>query len=453
VKTKRIFALIVALVLILSTLTYATETTDVTTNEDTVGNAVQTEIMPRTSEVEENDDTTDSDEIVYVDPETGEEYGISLLEETDNENAISGYIDGDFYKADDVIDLASDVNGNVFVMGETLNITNAYISGDVFAIAEKINITNSTITGTVFAITNNLNYSDSYSSDIYAIAKKATFDEGTYLYRDVKILGNEINLAGRITRNANISANVVTIAEETEILGKLDYSAESETTIPESASIAEYKFSQNSYEENEAYEDFDAMSVFISAIVFLIKVAIISGFLLIYSNNFRKVNKNETKNSAKKIAKFAGNGIILLIVVPIIAIVLALTIVGIGLGVALIGIYAILLYCATAIASLSIAMFILKDKENSKLKIWGTSLIVALAIWLLEKIPYIGVIFKFVAIVIGLGVAKATIFYKKNYNKNDNKEELSTVDEELNKEEPSNSTSTDNFEDDENSDK
>jgi hypothetical protein len=98
-------------------------------------------------------------------------------------------------------------------------------------------------------------------------------------------------------------------------------------------------------------------------------------------------------------------------------------------------------------------MFILKDKENSKLKIWGTSLIVALAIWLLEKIPYIGVIFKFVAIVIGLGVAKATIFYKKNYNKNDNKEELSTVDEELNKEEPSNSTSTDNFEDDENSDK
>jgi hypothetical protein len=428
VKTKRIIALLVALMLIFTTLTYATEkTTNVSTTE-TEDDVEQNEIMPRTSVISEDDD---SDEIVYVNPEIEEEYGISLLDE-DYTDTNSDYIDGDFYGAADTVDITSNINGNAFAMGGTVNISNTYISGDVFVLAKELNITNSIIAGSIFTAANEINFlEDSAASNIYAFVQIATFDDSSYIYSDIKIAGNEVTLGGQISRNAFIATKILNVSDEISILGKLNYSADSEVNIASTANINEYNFTQNSTENEDAVDDFNAMTVFMSALAFLIKVAIISGFLLIYSNNFRKVNNN---GSAKKIAKFAGSGLLVLILVPIIAIILAFTVVGAGISVILIGIYAILLYCAIAIASLSIAMLILKNKENSKLKTWILSLVVALVIWLVGKIPGIGLICKFIAIIIGLGSLKATIFYKNK----DNKEEVSGLAKELDQENISN---------------
>lgn len=435
-KTKRIFALIVALMLIFTTFTYATENTNISTSE-VEEEDTQTGIMPRTS-VEIGDDTN-SDEI-------GDEYGISLLEDDEDytETTSDDYVYGDFYGADSVVDITTDVSGNVFAMGQTVNISNVYISGDIFVLAQELNITNSIVTGSIFTATNAFKISNTSALDIYALAQSATFNTATYIYRDVKIAASEVNLAGSITRNAYITTDALNIENDTEILGKLSYSATEEAEIPIGTAISQVDFTQKSTEKEDVQNDFDAMSVLMNALTFIIKVAIISGFLLAYSTNFKKVNDNsESEGSAKKIAKFAGNGFLVLILVPIIAVVLLFTIVGLGLGVALLGIYAILLYCAMAIASLSIAMLILKNKENSKSKIWGLSLVIALAIWVVGKIPYIGAICKFIVMLIGLGSLKATIFYR---NKDNKKEEVSGLAKELNKENSSENSNKDDSE-------
>ena len=53
---------------------------------------------------------------------------------------------------DNSVDVKTDVNGNVFVMGETVNFENIYVEGDVFVLAKKVNFNNSIVNGSVFAL-------------------------------------------------------------------------------------------------------------------------------------------------------------------------------------------------------------------------------------------------------------------------------------------------------------
>ena len=304
----------------------------------------------------------------------------------------------------------------MFVIGDTVTISNAEIFGNVFVIAKTLNIINSNIAGSIFAIAQDVEFG-SHVDDVYMIAQDINFNEHTSISRSARISANTIELNGSIGNDVYAIVDTISLGTELEIDGILSYTADKEISIPETASIGNVEYTPAEEEKVEAVQSFKGMSILMSAVSFIFKVAVISGFIILFTNKFSKVNK-ETK-TGKNIAKSLGNGALALILVPIIAFVLLFTVIGAGLGVLLFAIYAIVLFLATSVAVFSIAEMLFGNKAKSKLGLWGMTLGTALVIWMLGKIPAIGWAISFVVFLIGLGVIVRTIFFKTN-KKEDN---------------------------------
>lgn len=336
-----------------------------------------------------------------------------LVDYSDYEKA---YESGDLYKIDKAIVIANNINGNVFVIGDTVTISNAEIFGNVFVIAKTLNITNSDIAGSIFAIAQDVEFG-SHVDDVYMIAQDINFNEHTSISRSARISANTIELNGSVGNDVYAMVDTISLGTELEIDGSLSYTADKEISIPETVSIGNVEYTPAEEETVEAVQSFKGMSILMSAVSFILKVAVISGFIILFTNKFSKVNK-ETK-TGKNIAKSLGNGALALILVPIIAFVLLFTVIGAGLGTLLFAIYAIVLFLATPVAVFSITEMLFGNKAKSKLGLWGMTLGTALVIWILGKIPAIGWAISFVVFLIGLGVIVRTIFFKTN-KKEDN---------------------------------
>ena len=71
-----------------------------------------------------------------------------------------------------------------------------------------------------------------------------------------------------------------------------------------------------------------------------------------------------------------------------------------------------LIYFASAIAVLSITYSMFKNKVESKLSLWLISLVLAAVIWGIGRIPVIGWVVSVIIVLMGLGAAVRSIFYR-----------------------------------------
>lgn len=418
-KTKKIFAVLIIFSILFSTFVFATEENN------------ETKIEPRTAV---SDEGISNETQTYVDPETGEEYDISLLNE-DKDDYYEGdseeYIDGDLYNMDNSVDVKTDVNGNVFVMGETVNFENIYVEGDVFVLAKKVNFNNSIVNGSVFALAQEIKF-DANAYDVYALGEKVIFSENSYIGRTVRASAKKLELNGNIDANAYITAENLVIGDDTIISGKLSYTSEKAGDISEKAQIGSVEFNQSTQPETEATAEFFGLSILMEAVSYVFKVAIISALIIAFCNRFVKISKEE--KVGKTLIKSLGSGALALILTPCIALALICTVIGTGFGIVLMGAYAIVLFFASAIASTGIAVNLFNTKINSKLGLWGASLGTALVIWCLGQIPAIGWLISLFVILIGLGLLTKTIFYKENDKKIKSKKDRKVAEKENKKE-------------------
>lgn len=418
-KTKKIFAVLIIFSILFSTFVFATEENN------------ETKIEPRTAV---SDEGISNETQTYVDPETGEEYDISLLNE-DKDDYYEGdseeYIDGDLYNMDNSVDVKTDVNGNVFVMGETVNFENIYVEGDVFVLAKKVNFNNSIVNGSVFALAQEIKF-DANAYDVYALGEKVIFSENSYIGRTVRASAKNLELNGSIDANAYITAEKLVIGDDTIISGKLSYTSEKAGDISEKAQIGSVEFNQSTQPETEATAEFFGLSILMEAVSYVFKVAIISALIIAFCNRFVKISKEE--KVGKTLIKSLGSGALALILTPCIALALICTVIGTGFGIVLMGAYAIVLFFASAIASTGIAVNLFNTKINSKLGLWGASLGTALVIWCLGQIPAIGWLISLFVILIGLGLLTKTIFYKENDKKVKGKKDRKVAEKENKKE-------------------
>lgn len=420
-KTKKIFAVLIIFSILFSTFVFATEENN------------ETKIEPRTAV---SDEGISNETQTYVDPETGEEYDISLLNENGNEDDYyegdsEEYIDGDLYNMDNSVDVKTDVNGNVFVMGETVNFENIYVEGDVFVLAKKVNFNNSIVNGSVFALAQEIKF-DANAYDVYALGEKVIFSENSYVGRTVRASAQKLELNGSIDANAYVTAENLVIDSDATISGKLSYTSENTGNISDKAQIGSVEFNQRTQPETEATVRFLGLSILMEAVSYVFKVAIISALIIAFCNRFVNISKEE--KVGKTLIKSLGSGALALILIPCIALALIFTVIGTGFGIVLMGAYAIVLFFASAIASTGIAVNLFNTKINSKLGLWGASLGTALVIWCLGQIPAIGWLISLFVILIGLGLLTKTIFYKENDKKVKGKKDRKVAEKENKKE-------------------
>lgn len=418
-KTKKIFAVLIIFSILFSTFVFATEENN------------ETKIEPRTAV---SDEGISNETQTYVDPETGEEYDISLLNENEDdyyEGDSEEYINGDLYNVDNSVDVKTDVNGNVFVMGETVNFENIYVEGDVFVLAKKVNFNNSIVNGSVFALAQEIKF-DANAYDVYALGEKVIFSENSYVGRTVRASAKKLELNGSIDANAYVTAENLVIDDDATISGKLSYTSENTGNISDKAQIGSVEFNQRTQPETEATVRFLGLSILMEAVSYVFKVAIISALIIAFCNRFVKISKEE--KVGKTLIKSLGSGALALILIPCIALALIFTVIGTGFGIVLMGAYAIVLFFASAIASTGIAVNLFNTKINSKLGLWGASLGTALVIWCLGQIPAIGWLISLFVILIGLGLLTKTIFYKENDKKVKGKKDRKVAEKENKKE-------------------
>ena len=388
---SKIIAILMILLLILSCVSFATEDVSTTGAEGTA------------TEIEDNEET--KFDIIYDD--FGDDLGDRPKFKPE------GDIKDDLFKIDDNIVVTQNIDGNVYLMGDTVTIKGVSIEGNVFVCGKSIYIEGTEIRGSVYAAGENIvlkDESDIYY-DVYIIGQNVTIEKDSWIERNAKIGGQNVRIDGLIDGNAYVDTESLQISEDAEIGGTLEYESETQAKIPARASIGSVKFNKIEKNANEEItNNFLNMSKFMGLLGFLVKVSVVYALV-----QFIKKNSN-TSSENNSILKSFGLGCLFLILVPIISITLMITVIGLGLGFIILLPYIFALYIANSVAIVSLSKYIFSDKINTKLGMFGATVGLAAAVWLVGQIAIIGGIVWIFTFFFGLG--EMVSYFCKKYKKN-----------------------------------
>lgn len=354
--------------------------------------------------------------------------------------------DGD--SAIDKINSYASINGNAVIVCNELTIESGVeISGDLYVIAKKINIQKSSvIQGNLFATCEDLTLNGKVESSVYAAANNFSMNYYGSIYKDLKLVAQNINLSSVIRRNVDIStekivtdsnfltygnftltANSFDFSGEIDgdakinsknlnfidgdddtsftclIMGNLDYSSSEELKL--TSTVVEGTVNYSKYEEKTTNKFSFKFKSFIFSLLTFVAYIFVSAWL------FTLINKNcLSKNYDIKVGKtFAafGIGLLAFLVVIILSILLLVINIGSTLSFFLVFAYIFLLFLAMPLFVLDIAN-LLKGKMNLYLGILAIAFILAL----ISKIPFLGEFVIFVFITIGAGRIIMHLFSK-----------------------------------------
>lgn len=317
----------------------------------------------------------------------------------------------DIYKMEENVVVEGLVDGNVYVIGETVTIKDAVIYGNLYAMAGKIEVTNASIGGSVYVMADDIVFSGT-TNDVYALGKNVECDLDAYIWRNLKVGAENLNVNCEIGKNLYAAVEELEVGDRTVVGGIMEYSSNKEGNISEGAQIGEVKFNQKAQKVVEETSP-NVAEYALNAVSVILKTAIISVVLIIWVSKFKMIKR--TGNVATDLLKSMCKGAGVFVLFPVISLSLMLTILGMALGFSVLAIYAILLYSATTVMALEIAYRILAKKNEGEIKngkIIGLSIVVALVIWAIGLIPLIGGCVKFILILMGLGVLCDIMFQK-----------------------------------------
>lgn len=332
-------------------------------------------------------------------------------EEVQGEN--DKFEDNDIYEIGEEVSITKKVNGNVYAMGESVNIDGALIQGNAFVIGQEVEIKNVQIEGSLYVVGENIEISG-VVNDVYACGSNVIITENANIWRDIRIAGSVVEINGTVGRNAFLGVNELTVGGNSLITGTLNYFSPNEAEISSDARIENVNFQKQEVEEAEEVVKFNPISYIFEILTALFKTFIISLLIICLVDKFNKLKRTEKVSS--ELLKNAGIGALVLILVPIASICLLFTGIASVMGIMAILIYILIVYASSSIASVEIATRILdkikKEETISNGKKIGASVLVALALYIVGLIPGVGSIVKFAFVLIGLGIIFDLVFKK-----------------------------------------
>ena len=320
-KIKKILAVVLVLILIGTSASYArTSNTANASNETSTNNSVSNKTKNtnnatnNTENKSSNNTTTNSTKkstnttnTVVEDKEDDE---VTASEEEVDETDES-YTTTEVSKKetiyDDVYVMESEesityenkyIDGNVYIV-ETNKFTfsNCEITGNVFILADEIEFNDTKVSGSVYAFGTTVQFVDCNINSIYAGGETVSVDADTKVYTDIRIGATEsLSIAGTIGRNVYLAADDVTVEDDTEIAGICDVTAV-EYSVPKALEKSD-NFTVTVVEEDDSDSSVDVSIAFtgdFSSLLFdwavsVIVVLIVTIVLLGGSPKFSGVN-------------------------------------------------------------------------------------------------------------------------------------------------------------------
>lgn len=354
-----------------------------------------------TAETQTSEDSENGEAVVTSDDE-----GEAIVTEDED----SDWTNSDLYVSKDTVTISNVVDGNAFVIGKEVTITGE-IGGDLFVIADKLTIEGGYIYSSIFACANEITI-NGVIYDVYAACNTFNLESNGFIYRDMKVTASNVNINGRIRRDAYISANTITFDETagTLIYGDLNYTSSSEIVVPEGIVSGDVKYTVENQETSTNTSNI-VLSYVLNLLQSLVYTFVVTLLLLWLTPKF--VERVGNMNVAKSFASL-GIGFAAPIVLAFAAILLLIT--SIGSSVALSGIFAftILAFMGKTIASIFFGKLFTKLlKMNGNVKFVLFTLVSSLIIWVISKIPVIGGFFGFIISIFGIGTILVNMVWKK----------------------------------------
>ena len=383
-KISKFLLVLVTILCLISTFSFATDGTPVTTSEDATTLSVE---KTEGTEGENAEDTATEGTTENATPEGGAE------------------VNNDQYLIGDEITLSDTINGNAFIIADTLTIT-GQIGGDLFVMANTINLDGGQVYGNVFAIGNTITL-NGLIYDLYAICDTLNVSYDGVAYRDFKVNCDTATLNGVVGKNVNISASKgLTLDSDCVIYGDLNYSAPNEIEIAEGMVTGTVNYEKAS-SVSLPTDAMDYLVLLFDAIFVLVIWLIISKFA-------PKFYGKVTALTPKKMLLALVVGIVSFIVVAFASIVLIFTIVGLPIAFVLISAYSLVIALGTAIFTI-----VLGNKLGNKVKVLGklnnllAILLVAIVLSLTTFIPFVGEWLAMIYTIVGVGMFLMAAFNKK----------------------------------------
>lgn len=303
-------------------------------------------------------------------------------------------VEGDSALAGNIVDVIGNIDGIGFIAGNTVNIDGSLEYG--------------------FAAGNEVNIAGHVAKSLYLAGNTINFADNSSVGRDIKIVGQKINLAGKLERHVdvvgtkitmksgttvygdvNLDANNIVIEDNVTIHGTLSYNENANATISDNTMITDIE-KLATVEENNGI---DANAV-LSSIVNLVIVFLVISILL--PQTIEKTSNLYKKPSFGLYVRNIGAGILILICIPLIAMLLLLSNIGIALGLILAALYVIALYLAYIYSGFLVGEILLIKVLKLKVNKYLSGIIGIIILKLLTLIPILGTIIGFLAITLGL---------------------------------------------------
>ncbi len=366
-------------------------TSENTSGENATREATQPENLPNNNsemDIANTDDENFKRSDVYL---TGDNVTIDYI------------IDGNLFIVANHVTINSQIGGDAFISANTVTIgEQGYIFSNLFTFAKTVDIK-----GVVY--------------DLYSASE--TTNINGYVYRDIRVGSNTVNIAGTIGRNAHIDCANLNFVQNTHthddgeeshedvqtqgtINGNLKYSAKQEASIPEGAVTGEISFEKEVPFEGNTFQNQ------IMSLATLLATAVVIWLLCLWlAPKFLK--NSPTFLTTKKILPVIGFGIL----VPIASIIGAILLFILGatskLAVLLIVTLIILMMLSNSIFIIAITNVICKKLKIEKTgRTFSILVMVTIALWLINLIPFVNSLVGFVSTVLGLGIVVSSVFLK-----------------------------------------
>ncbi len=378
-KKTKLFLLITIILLIVSTISFATSDNTVTPiSETNVINTVDNEVATNT----ENDDPEVYNDNLYL---------------FNNTVIMDQLVDGNVYIVGQNVEITGKVNGSLFVLADTVTFgENSYIMQSIYVCANEVILNGA-------------------ANDLYAIANKVDMSYDSFMLRDLYVTATDtFNFNGGAGRNAFVSAknfNFVTDQNSPAIVyGNLTYTSSNELALSNELVQGEIKYSAYASTSPEKPVQEIILDYVLDFCKALLYTAVVLIFALWLAPKF--VEKSSSFVGTKS-ALALGVGIISSVFAVIISICLLFSIIAMPIGIAIFALFMLMLSLSFAITSICIT-YKLKEKFKftNKYSTALTLILVTLVLWALQQLPYVGFVVSILVSLVGFGILILYLFSK-----------------------------------------
>lgn len=361
-----------------------------------------TQIEPRTS-INEPVITIEGEDIV-----TGEE----ITQDTEYE-----IIEQDFYIiSDENYTMDQLVDGNAYLIVDGDITFSGNVLGSVYILANgTVEFTEeSKISDAIYILAQNVKVNTIEVYDIYSASESFELMENSYVSRDLRAIASNIKLRGNIYRDVYLNAENIDVKDgETELFIGGDFNYSSPAEIEGIQDVVKYGNVNFSLQENEMDETVvettsdKIKSYSINALTSAVYVIVIYGILKLISPKF--IEKSGADLKEKSIVAFSVGLLTWVIIVLAIVVSIILIFTPLCSPISIISwIVMLVIICASsAVFSISILEVIKQKVEKIRGNV-GLEIAVlagiAIFVWLLQELPYIGGVVSSVVITTGIGL-------------------------------------------------